>query len=196
MDTIDSGSILLAGHNLAECTEKELAALRLKSTGFVFQQPSLLRNLSIIDNIMLPALHLRQNTADAIRSRAEELMELTGIQEIANRAITKVSGGQLQRAGICRALMNEPIMLFCDEPTGALNSGAAEGIMELLETVNRKGTTIMLVTHDPKNAARCNHTLFMKDGKICSELSGESYQGLAPETRRNLLTAEMEKFAI
>lgn len=101
-------------------------------------------------------------------------MQKTGISELAERETTKVSGGQLQRAGICRALMSQPAILFADEPTGALNSKAAEEIMTLLTTINQEGTAILLVTHDAKVAAKAERVLFMKDGKIMTELNIDS----------------------
>ena len=102
-------------------------------------------------------------------------MQKTGIDGLENRATTEVSGGQLQRAGICRALINAPEILFADEPTGALNSKSAEEIMELLVGINREGTSILLVTHDAKIAAHANRILFTKDGNIVAELSLQKF---------------------
>lgn len=110
-------------------------------------------------------------------------MEKMGIKGLEYRDITEVSGGQLQRAGICRALINDPEILFADEPTGALNSKAAEEIMGLLADINRKGTAVLLVTHDMKVAAKADRVLFTKDGGIVSELQLRKWEGKDIEER-------------
>ncbi|MEO1772482.1 ABC transporter ATP-binding protein [Candidatus Enterococcus ferrettii] len=173
-DTIDQGSIECEGIRLTGMKERRLADLRREKFGFIFQQPTMLKNLNLLDNILLPVLQNSQkNKADNL-SRAKALMQKTGIIELAERETTKVSGGQLQRAGICRALMSQPAILFADEPTGALNSKAAEEIMTLLTTINQEGTAVLLVTHDAKVAAKAKRVLFMKDGKIMTELNIDS----------------------
>ena len=125
MDSIDGGNISFCGRELSSFREKELADLRRTQMGFVFQQPSLLKNLNILDNIVFPSLRDHRKNAGQLMERAKELMERTGISQLEKRKVTQVSGGQLQRAGICRALMNQPEIVFGDEPTGALNSRAS-----------------------------------------------------------------------
>jgi putative ABC transport system ATP-binding protein len=169
MERVDSGSIRFGEHELTSADDKKLSELRRKDMGFVFQQPSLLKNLNLLDNILLTAMRTDRKNAAGHIHRAKELMKRTGILELANRDITKVSGGQLQRAGICRALMNQPKIIFGDEPTGALNSVAAQEIMELFTEINSEGTAVLLVTHDAKIAARTDRVLYMKDGEIISE---------------------------
>ncbi|MDF2938199.1 MAG: transporter ATP-binding protein, partial [Paenibacillaceae bacterium] len=170
MDGIDSGSVVFEGKVLAGLPEKELADLRRTRMGFVFQQPTLLKNLNLLDNIILPSMRdNRKNAADLVE-KARALMQKTGIAELEKRETAQVSGGQLQRAGICRALMGSPQVIFGDEPTGALNSLVAGEIMELLTAINAEGTAVVLVTHDAKVAARTGRILFMRDGKIVSEL--------------------------
>jgi putative ABC transport system ATP-binding protein len=137
--------------------------------GFVFQQINLLNSLGIIDNIIFPAHMAGSKDRNKIRERAVELMEKTGIMELAENEITQASGGQLQRAAICRALINEPEILFADEPTGALNSQSAEEVMDVFHTINKEGTTVMIVTHDIRVAAHSSRVLFMKDGNIIGE---------------------------
>lgn len=170
MDTIDGGSVAFRGRDLSGLGESGLADTRRKAMGFVFQQPTLLKILSVRDNIVLPAMRDNRKNAAAIGAKADALMKRTGIADLAGRDIAKVSGGQLQRAGICRALMNDPDIIFGDEPTGALNSAAAAGIMDIFEEINADGTAVVLVTHDPTVAARTNRVMFMRDGKIVSEL--------------------------
>lgn len=171
MDPADSGTITFDGTNLSNMSEDELADLRRTKIGFVFQQPTLLKNLNIMDNILLPSLRDNRKEGKWLKKRAEELMERMGIGELADREINQVSGGQLQRAGICRALMSGPKIILADEPTGALNSKTAQDIMELFSGIHREGTALLLVTHDPRVAARAERVLFMSDGRIVSELT-------------------------
>ena len=169
MDAIDSGTITLKGKVISGYSEQEMAEVRRKEMGFVFQQPSLLKNLSILDNIILTAILDNPKKSAEITKRGRDLLKQTGILELADRDIAKVSGGQLQRAGICRALINNPSILFADEPTGALNSKSASEILEILKAVNAQGTTILMVTHDAKVASESSRVLFMKDGEFVSE---------------------------
>ena len=170
-DNLTSGSVAFNGAELSGLRENELADIRRTKMGFVFQQPTMLKNLNLLDNIILPAAHKNKKNMAAIAQKAKALMEKTGISGLERRDAPEVSGGQLQRAGICRALINSPEILFADEPTGALNSQSAGEIMALLTDINREGTAILLVTHDAKVAARAGRVLFMKDGAIVSELA-------------------------
>ena len=169
MDRAKSGRVLFKGQDITALSEEELAEVRLTGMGFVFQHIHLLKNLSIFDNVVLPAYLARAESHDQIDQRAEALMAQVGVAHLASNDITQASGGQLQRVGICRALINNPAILFGDEPTGALNSKAAGEIMDLLAEINDSGTTIMLVTHDVRVAARSERVLFMLDGQIVSE---------------------------
>jgi putative ABC transport system ATP-binding protein len=177
MDTITSGSVRFEGVELSELGEKKLADTRRKKMGFVFQQPTMLKNLNLLDNIILPAAQDRKRS-DALVEKARALMDKVGIAGLETRSATEVSGGQLQRAGICRALINGPRVMFADEPTGALDSQSAEEILHLLEEIHQGGTTIVLVTHDAKVAARADRVLFTKDGRVVSDLPlGQSASG-------------------
>jgi len=169
MDRLTAGSVKLKGSEIGGLKEEELAEIRLNNMGFVFQDINLLKNLSVIDNIMFPALIAKGADKMKINQKAKELMEMTGIEKYANNNITQASGGQLQRAGICRALINDPDIIFADEPTGALDSKSAVEIMSILADINKKGTTIMLVTHDVKVAAKSERILYMDDGNIVAQ---------------------------
>ncbi|OJG62838.1 hypothetical protein RV07_GL001297 [Enterococcus malodoratus] len=182
MDRIDSGTVVFNQQPLVQMTEKQLADIRREQMGFVFQQPTLLKNLSLIDNIILPSLSDKKMT-DKLTKHAENLMESVGIKELKDRKITQVSGGQLQRAGICRALMSQPSIIFGDEPTGALNSKAAQEIMDILLKINEEGTTIVIVTHDAKVAAQSEQVFFMEDGQIEENLFLGKYSGQNLESR-------------
>jgi putative ABC transport system ATP-binding protein len=177
MDRMTSGSVVFGGQELSELSEEALSELRLMEMGFIFQHIHLLNNLSIFDNIILPAYLAQNGNRAKADQRATELMETVGIAELVDHDVTQASGGQLQRVGICRALINKPAILFGDEPTGALNSRAASEIMDLLSEINRSGTTMMLVTHNAKVAARTERVLFMLDGRIVSERRLGKYTG-------------------
>ncbi len=167
-DRPTEGEVLFEGVPLSSLSDNRLSDVRRTKMGFVFQKPTLLRNLNILDNILLP--HIADKTdRSALKEKARTLMEKTGIGGLEDRDITEVSGGQLQRAGLCRALLGDPRIVFADEPTGALNTQASEAIMDLLESVHETGTAVFLVTHDPKVAARAGRVLAMKDGQIVSE---------------------------
>ncbi|MGM0500599.1 MAG: ABC transporter ATP-binding protein [Bacillota bacterium] len=175
MDKMTAGEVVFAGEKLSQLQEDQLAELRLKKMGFVFQQINLLKNLGIMDNIIISAYMAGAEKRDKIKERAYQLMKKTGIIELAENEITQVSGGQLQRAAICRALINQPQILFADEPTGALNSSAAEDVMSVLQKINQEGTTIMMVTHDIKVAAQSQRILYMIDGNIEGEYNLDKY---------------------
>lgn len=176
MDKMTSGSVLFNDKELATMTEEELSKLRLDSMGFIFQQSNLLKNLNIFDNIILSAYQSKSQSRRIINKRAQDLMKNTGISELARNDITQASGGQLQRVSICRSLINNPDIVFGDEPTGALNSKATGEVMDILTDINNSGTTIMLVTHDAKVAAKSERILFMTDGRIVSEKVLGKYQ--------------------
>jgi len=177
MDRMTSGHVMFNGQDLAALSEKALSNVRLTEMGFVFQHIHLLKNLSIFDNIVMPAYLAGNGGRAKANRRASALMEQVGIDQLADNDITQASGGQLQRVGICRALINEPDIVFGDEPTGALNSKAANEIMDLLSDINRAGTTILLVTHSAKIAARTERVLFMLDGRIVAEKRLGKYNG-------------------
>jgi len=175
MDKVDNGNVVFDGEILSSLSDNELADIRRKKMGFVFQQPTLLKNLNVLDNIILPSMRDGKNNAKQLSDKARSLMEKTGIKDLEKRDITQASGGQLQRVGICRALMSDPKIIFGDEPTGALNSTSAKEIMELLAEIHRTGTTILLVTHDVRVAAKTERVLFMYDGKIAGEYKADSF---------------------
>ncbi|GCF94156.1 ABC transporter ATP-binding protein [Enterococcus florum] len=191
MDSVDTGEIVFDDHPLQMMSERELADLRRKDMGFVFQQPTLLKNLSLLDNILLPSLNDKKRNQQELEKQAHMLMERVGIAELKERRITQVSGGQLQRAGICRALMSRPSVVFGDEPTGALNSKAAQEILDILSKINQEGTTVVLVTHDAKVAAQSERVLLMADGRIVDELVLGSFSGQQLERRMERINQKM-----
>lgn len=171
MDKMSAGEVMFCGRNMSSMSENELAKMRLDDMGFIFQQMYMMKNLSVLDNIILPAVKSNKvkESRKEIVKRGQELMRKLGIGEIMDNDINEVSGGQLQRACICRSMINEPQMIFADEPTGALNRTSSEEVMNEVAKLNSEGTTVMLVTHDAKVAAKCSRVLFLVDGSIKGE---------------------------
>ncbi len=192
MDRMTGGEVSFNGKNISTLKPNELAMLRLDEMGFIFQQMYMLKNLSVLDNIILPA---RQSKANKLSSKekaeyGKSLMKKLGIIDTADSDINEVSGGQLQRACICRSMINKPKMIFADEPTGALNRSSSDEVMDELCKINEEGTAVMLVTHDAKVAARCSRVLYIVDGNIKGE-----FRNTEKETRtreKNLSTWLME----
>lgn len=166
MDRPTSGNVLLEGRDLTSLSDTEMSRVRLTRMGFIFQQAYFLSNLNIRDNILLPALKAAPKEKDAAIARVDALMERFGIAHVREHGITQVSGGQLQRASICRALACEPSILFADEPTGALNSSMTIEVMDALTDVHSEGTTLVMVTHDPACAARADRVVYLRDGLL------------------------------
>lgn len=196
MDSIDSGKVIFEDKELSTLKDNELSEIRRTKMGFIFQQPTMLKNLNLLDNILLPSMVDHNKKVKEYSEKAKSLMKKVGIAELEKRDITQVSGGQLQRAGICRALMNDPEIIFGDEPTGALNSKSAQEIMDILAKINADGTAILLVTHDAKIAAQTERIIFMSDGKVISELKSSKYNGKEIEARINRITEKMREIGI
>lgn len=171
MDRPTSGNVIFDGEDISKLNDEKISKIRLKQMGFIFQNSYLLKNLSIRDNIVLPGFKLGNLSRENVNKNADELMKKTCIDNIAGHDIKKVSGGQLQRAVICRGLINKPDVLFGDEPTGALNSSTSREVLDIINTINKEGTTVIIVTHDVKVAARADKVIFLMDGNINDELS-------------------------
>lgn len=199
MDSPDFGKVIFDGENICEADEDMRADVRLNKMGFVFQQMNMLPNLNIIDNIILPAQQSEKTKKEnrkceaALKQEAAALMEKVGISGIENRRITEVSGGQLQRACICRAIMNHPELLFADEPTGALNKASSEEVMDEFVRLNREGMSILIVTHDSRVASRCDRVLFMVDGKISGECVLGKYDAATRRSREAKIGTWLEQ---
>ena len=172
MDNATCGEIKFAGKDITKLKSSELAKLRLDEMGFIFQAMYMMKNLTVLDNIILPAIQSKKTkeTKKQKVERGEELMRKLGIIDIADNDINEVSGGQLQRACICRSMINKPKIIFADEPTGSLNRTSSKEVMDELVKLNSDGTTIIMVTHDAKIAARCSRVLYIVDGNIKGEI--------------------------
>ena len=186
MDRVTSGRVEFCGRELSALREKELAQLRLDEMGFIFQQMYMMKNLSLLDNIIFPAVSSRK-TSESRRDteeRGRALMHRLGIAEVGSNDINEVSGGQLQRACIARSMITAPKVIFADEPTGALNRSSSDEVMNELLKLNRDGTTVMCVTHDPKVAAKCSRVLYLVDGSIAGEKHLGHFSGTDQELRQ------------
>ena len=169
LDRATAGLVLLNGKNLSAIREAEVAGFRRENLGFVFQDFNLLDNFSIQDNIFLP-LVLAGKSYNEMRTRLMPIAGKLGIQDILNKYPYEVSGGQKQRAAVARALITEPKLVLADEPTGALDSKASEGLLSLFQEINEEGQTILMVTHSIKAAACAKRVLFIKDGQVFHQI--------------------------
>lgn len=192
MDRPTSGKVLLNGNDIATLDDEKMSEVRLKQMGFIFQHSYLLKNLSIRDNIVLPGFKSGKLTREQVILNADALMSRTGISNVAVHDIKKVSGGQLQRAAICRALINKPHILFGDEPTGALNSSSSKEVMDIINAINAEGTTVIVVTHDAKVAARASRVIFLMDGNIHTELTLGQHDESSKTPREKSLSEWLE----
>ena len=190
MDRVTAGEVIFNGKETAKLSDKALSQLRLDEMGFIFQQMYMMKNLSILDNIILPAVKSKKNTESRkdTEERGRQLMHRLDIDDVGGNDINEVSGGQLQRACICRSMINNPKMIFADEPTGALNRKSSDEVMNELLSLNRDGTTVMCVTHDPKVAAKCSRVLYIVDGGIM----GEKEMGHFDDGKKELRDRERE----
>jgi putative ABC transport system ATP-binding protein len=176
MDKPTLGKIYFSGKEISNLSNDKLAVFRRGNCGFVFQQMYLLDNMSILDNILACGLLVNRNKK-AVAERAKQLLKRLNLDEAMWRKFpNQVSGGEAQRAGIVRALINDPTTVFADEPTGALNSANGEAVLDALTEVNKHGQSVVMVTHDIKSARRGNRILYLQDGTICGELLLGAYE--------------------
>jgi putative ABC transport system ATP-binding protein len=175
MDIPTSGEVFFLDKRIDILSEKELARFRRSDIGFIFQQIHLVSNLSIYENVTVSGYLLKKYSNREVENRALDLLEKTGIKELKKRLPSQVSGGQQQRAAIARALINEPALLFADEPTGALNSKTGREILNILTDINRNGQSVLMVTHDIKAAVRADRIIYLHDGQITGEMNLDKY---------------------
>lgn len=182
------GTIAYRGEDITDYSNDKLAVFRRKNCGFVFQQNFLNDTMSVMDNIVVCGLLVRKNRKQ-IAERAKELVDKMGLsQDILKKFPTQLSGGEQQRIAMIRAIINQPAVLFADEPTGALNSQSAEQVLNVLTELNREGQSIVMVTHDMKTARRGNRILYLKDGVIVDELKLGTYVKNDKERHEKLRT--------
>ena len=170
IDRVTAGHIYYGDTDITELGEEQLSEFRKKQLGFIFQEYNLLDTLTLEENIML-VMKLHRRGKKEIQKRCRELLRILGIEEVKDKYPYQVSGGQKQRCACARALANYPTLLLADEPTGALDSLAAQTLLEIFTEMNKNmGATILMVTHDAFSASYCSRILFLKDGRIFHEL--------------------------
>ncbi len=169
LDRATSGEVKLSGKNLSEIKESRLASFRRENLGFVFQDFNLLDTFSLRDNILLP-LVLSGVSPNEMEKRIEPIAKRLGILSLLDKFPYEVSGGQKQRAAVARAIITNPQLILADEPTGALDSKAADSLLSLFEEINSLGQTILMVTHSVKAASTASRVLFIKDGEVFHQL--------------------------
>jgi putative ABC transport system ATP-binding protein len=163
----DEGSVSILGHKLEAMNDRELATLRRRSIGIVFQGFSLIPSLTALDNVLLPTFFATETSVAERRQRGVDLLNQVGLGERLHYRSATLSGGEQQRVAIARALMNSPAILLADEPTGNLDQETGASVLELLLDLGRThGTGLLMVTHDPDVAAKAGHVVEMKDGRI------------------------------
>ena len=172
IDTVSAGHIFLAGTDVTELKEKELARFRRENLGFVFQDFNLLDTLTVSENIAL-ALTINHVPAAQIGEKVHEIAKTLGIADLLGKYPYQVSGGQKQRCACARAVVHKPKLILADEPTGNLDSKNGKEVMNLLKELNREGTTIVMVTHSQKDASLAQRTIDLFDGRIVSDVKNE-----------------------
>jgi lipoprotein-releasing system ATP-binding protein len=170
LDKPTAGELLITGQPTTQLQDRELTLLRAKAIGFVFQFHNLLPEFTALENVMLPLLAARGRPDEAMRLRAAELIEQVGLTEVGKHMSNDLSGGQQQRVAIARALVMQPALVLADEPTGNLDTKAADNVFDLLRRVNEASdTSFLIVTHDPRLAQRCDRIIELVDGRIDSD---------------------------
>lgn len=168
LDRPTDGQYFLAGQIVSEMDDETVSAFRGKTIGFVFQAFNLISQLTVEENVETPLFYQHVSKHER-RSRAIEKLEIVGLGDRLGHRPTELSGGQQQRAAIARALVNEPVVLMADEPTGNLDSTTGEAILQVIEDLHRKGMTIIMVTHDDSVAKRCERIVRLRDGLVESD---------------------------
>ncbi len=167
LDRPSSGQLLLDGEDLSRLDEEQLAAVRNRRIGFIFQNHHLLPQCTVLENVLVPTLATRKGSSGETAARAKRLLDRVGLGERMAHRPGQLSGGERQRVAVVRALINEPKLLLADEPTGALDRASAENLADLLVELNREeGVTLIVVTHAPDLAQRMKRTLELRDGQL------------------------------
>lgn len=176
LDTPTEGKYLIKGEDTTSLDDDQLSELRGKQIGFIFQSYNLLPQFTVIENIKLPLLYQSDVDPDASHEKALQLAKLVGLSERLEHRPYELSGGQQQRVAIARSLINDPLILLADEPTGNLDTQTEQEILSLFEELNSRGITIIVVTHEPEVGQRAHRVVTMRDGVIISETSGGEHE--------------------
>ena len=189
MDKPSMGKVFFGEEDISSYSNDQLAMFRRKNCGFVFQSIYLLENMNVIDNILTGALVVQKNSP-ALISRVKTLLGRVGIgEELWKKYPNQLSGGECQRVGIVRAVVNEPRVLFADEPTGALDSSSGQAVLDVFTSLHKDGQSIVMVTHDIKTALRGNRVIYLRDGSVVGEYKMPLYGTDDVTSRRDSLQA-------
>lgn len=183
MDRATGGQVIYGGRDIVKMSEKELSALRCGDFGFVFQQMHLVSNLSLFENIAVSGYLNKSRTAAQTDGRTRELLEKMGLSHILGHLPSQCSGGEQQRCAIARAVVNEPKLLFADEPTGALNRSNTVEVLNLLSELNAAGQSILMVTHDVRTALRATRIIYIADGAVIGDIDLPPYSAEDEKSR-------------
>ncbi len=189
MDRATSGEVLYGGRDLVKLSEKELTLLRRKDFGFVFQKMHLVSNMTMFENVVVPAYLDKSVPAAETDKKAGELFESMGIAEVKTHLPSQCSGGEQQRCAIIRAVISEPAVLFADEPTGALNRRNSVEVLDLLTRLNAKGQSVFMVTHDVRAALRATRIIYIEDGTVSGELTMPPFEADKEKSRETQVSS-------
>ncbi len=193
MDDVTTGKVSFEGTDITKLNEKEISKLRKEKLGFVFQGINLIPNLNVYENILSPTYKTNAERKD-IELKIDTLLDKMELNSQKKKFPNQMSGGQKQKVAICRALINQPKVLFADEPTGALNSSQGQSVLDIFTDINREGQAVVMVTHDLKAALRGNRIIYLKDGRIDGDLKLEQYnEETAPEREETVYKFLKEK---
>lgn len=188
MDRISGGAVYYGDREISRYSEDQLAGLRAREFGFVFQQTHLVSNLTLFENVAVAGYVSGKEPPKEVNQKADALLTQMNVQQAKDRFPAETSGGEAQRAAIARAMISSPSILFADEPTGALNKSNSIEVLNLLTDLNRSGQTILMVTHDIRAAIRGSRILYLEDGKILDELSLERWSAQQEKEREEQAT--------
>lgn len=193
MDRPTLGKIYFGGTEIQDCSNDQLAVFRRGNCGFVFQSIYLLDNQTVLDNVLTGAYAVQKNSPALIKKVKDTLARLGLDEQMQKKYPNQLSGGEAQRVGIARAVINDPKILFADEPTGSLNSATSKEVLDIFTQVHENGQSIVMVTHDIKTALRGTRTIYLRDGSIVGEHRMPPYGSDDIKERRSALTAFLDE---
>ena len=193
MDKPTMGKVKFGDTEIQDYTNDQLAVFRRGNCGFVFQSIYLLENQTVLDNVLTGALIVQKNSTKLVKKAKDLLLKVGLKEESFKKYPNQLSGGEAQRVGIVRAIINDPKILFADEPTGQLNSASGKDVLDIFSEIHKKGQSIVMVTHDLKTALRANRVLYLRDGGIVGDYRMPVYGEDDEKERRAKLTAFLEE---